>query len=84
MQLIKDVLLREPAIITGLLVSGVVVVAAELGFVIDEASAQAIIAPIVAGVISRFFVVPANEVVPTVSSNGKKLKSSGKKLRKQR
>lgn len=53
---------NNPAIVTGLVVSAVLWVAAQLNIVLDEASVQLIVAPIVAGVITRQFVVPVAKV----------------------
>lgn len=49
---------KEPLLAVGVLVSLVVFAAGELGIVLDEASVQAVLEPIVVAVIARNFVTP--------------------------
>lgn len=65
MDVVKELgylLWREKTIISGFVVAGVLAVAAQLNIVIDAATVQTYVAPVVAGLIARFFTVPANEV----------------------
>lgn len=62
MDYIVNKIKNEPAVVVGLLVSGIVFLAAEYNIVLDEASVEAVVFPIVTGVLSRFFVVPTNKI----------------------
>lgn len=62
MDYIVNKIKNEPAVVVGLLVSGIVFLAAKYNVVLDEASVEAVVFPLVTGVLSRFFVVPTNNV----------------------
>lgn len=53
---------REPAIIVGAVVGAVIWAAQALDIVVDRDEVELVVAPIVTGILARFFVVPANEV----------------------
>ncbi len=59
--LVKAIINREPAVLTGLLAAGVVVLAGHFNIVIDEINLEAVLAPIVAALITRQQVTPVND-----------------------
>ena len=63
-------ILREKTVIVGLVVAAVLYVAGQLNIVVDSTSVQAVVAPIVAGLIARFFTVPADEVIGVNEETG--------------
>lgn len=52
----------EPALIIGLVVSGIVALAANFNVAIDAAPLGAVLAPLITGVITRFVVVPLSKL----------------------
>jgi hypothetical protein len=50
---------NEPAVLVGILAAIVVALAAELDIVIDSASVEAVLLPIVTALVTRFLVSPA-------------------------
>jgi hypothetical protein len=59
--LVRALLNREPVVITGLVVAGLVILAGEFNVVLDEVALEAVLAPVVAAVIGRNFVTPVND-----------------------
>lgn len=53
---------NEPAVVTGAIVSAVVLVAAKYNIIIDSVALEAALLPVVTGLSARFFVVPTNKV----------------------
>ena len=54
-----SIIAKEPALIVGLVVSAVIFAAGQFNIVVDEASVEQVVAPIVTALIARFFVSPA-------------------------
>lgn len=60
---LKNKVLNEPVVITALLADVVLWVASERNIIIDEAQAEAYIAPVVLALIQRLKVTPTRKVV---------------------
>lgn len=58
---LKKLVSKEPALITGVVVSALVWGAGQLGIVLDEANLQEVLTPLVTALAARFFVSPANK-----------------------
>lgn len=61
LQVILAKLKNEPALIVGALASVLVFVAAQAGVVLDNASLEVVLTPIVTAIVTRFFVSPAKK-----------------------
>lgn len=60
--LISSVVSGEPAVTVGVLASVLVFIAGKAHIILDDASLQAVLTPLVTAVLARFFVVPASKV----------------------
>jgi hypothetical protein len=59
----KNLASKEPVVLIGLLCSAIVLVAGHFGLVLDSASVQSVVEPLVVSVLARQFVTPAIRTV---------------------
>lgn len=55
-------ILKEPAIAAGAVASAIVWVAGHFGVILDAPTLTAVLTPLIAGIVTRFFVTPASNV----------------------